>query len=75
MFLKILKYSLLIVSGGFYCLPLAGGECPGHPKGPSEMQEENKEYQRNNDPARFLENEDQRQHGDKTRERNMAQIE
>lgn len=43
-FHKILKYTLLVVSCGFYCLDVADGhECPGHPKTPEEIIRESRE--------------------------------
>lgn len=40
---KILKYTLLVVSMGFYCLPIAAGECPGHLPTKDEMNDRAKQ--------------------------------
>lgn len=61
---KLLRFALLIFSCGFYALPIYSGECPGHPKGPSEMEEENRRYQRERDPRRELGDENQKEQYD-----------
>lgn len=58
---------MLVVSCGFYALPVAAYECPGHPKGPSEIAEEEKRENRSREPARELGNEQQKEEYDKGR--------
>lgn len=65
MFYKILKYTLLIVSCGFYTLHVAAYECPGHPRSAEEVEQEQREKQRKNDPTRELGNDEQKEQYDK----------
>lgn len=61
---RFLKVFLLIVSCGFYVLPVHGFECPGHPKSGDEILQEEKEAEkkrRQTDPKRHLGNEEQQQ--------------
>jgi len=61
-FLKILKYSLLIFSAGFYTMQICNAyECPGHPRSVEEIQDEDTKHRRNNDPARELGNDEQKE--------------
>ncbi|KKM84042.1 hypothetical protein LCGC14_1303170 [marine sediment metagenome] len=59
-FYKILRFILLIVSCGFYTLHVGAVECPGHPKGPSEIEEEQERERRKKDPTRELGDENQK---------------
>lgn len=60
-FYKVLKIAFLIVTCGFYCLPVSAGEVPGHPKGHSEIQEEEKREKRENSPTKHLGDENQQE--------------
>jgi hypothetical protein len=60
-FYKVLKIALLIVTCGCYCLPVSAGEIPGHPKGPSEIQEEEKREKRENSPTKHMGDENQQE--------------
>jgi hypothetical protein len=64
-FYKFLKITFLIVTCGFYCLPVSAGEVPGHPKGPSEIQEEEKREKRENSPTKHLGDENQQEQYEK----------
>lgn len=68
-FYLTLKYALLIVSCGFYTLPVSAWEAPGHPKSAEELQQEERQRERDQEPMRELEDENQREYNDKYPER------
>lgn len=62
---RFLRLLLLWTSFGFYSLPIGAAECPGHPKSPEEIEQEDKRERRKKDPARELGDENQKEQYDK----------
>jgi len=60
-FYKVLKITFLIVTCGFYCLPVAAGEVPGHPKSAEEIQNEEEDSRRERSPTKHLGDEEQQE--------------
>lgn len=59
---RILFIILALASMGFYVHPGCwGSECPGHPKSPQEIEQEDRERSRNQDPTRELGDDDQKE--------------
>lgn len=60
-FYKILKYVLLVVSCGFYNLPVAGFENPAHPRPLEEAIWEQEEFERKTNPGYMMADEEEKE--------------